>query len=949
MKKLAFSLMCCFFLFSCGDKYDDSILQKDIDNLKDRVTQLESLCHEMNTNLASLKAIVDALQKQVTILKVEPLTNGYKIYFSDGNVATIQNGKNSDDIPEIGVQQDSDGIYYWTLDGVWLEDKQGNKIKAQGTDGTNGESAYELAVEKGYTGTLEEWLASLKGTNGTNGKSAYELAIEKGYTGTLEEWLASLKGTDGDDAITPQLKIENDCWYLSYDNGGTWVLLGKATGEDGQDGTGCIFTSVTEDTNNVYFQLTNNTQIIIPKGENSKFSITFDNTDIAILNAGGTKTISYTISNATNATIVKTISQGGWKASVQPTSTSTGIITITAPDPITESEVLVFVNDGSYHTIMASLNCMKGQIIIADNSYDIGVEGGMQQIEVKTNLDYTIDIPEDAKSWLSLATKTRALRDDVIIFNIAANKGIQRHATVALQDEQAHILQTIIFRQLGQSMEVHVDQKGELMNILESYDYTNIESIKITGEINDVDVVSLRNMSKLRDLDISGTNLTELPASAFRELTTLKKVILPSTLTLIGGSAFERSGLQSIEIPANVETIGENAFQGCTALTAVTFEKDSKLKLIDNRAFSDCSLTCVEIPANVETIGEHVFQRCDALTTVTFEQNSKLKIINSYTFYCCYSLANIEIPACVETIGKFAFYSCDLLTSINIPANVKTIEVSAFNNCVALATVTFGQGSQLKIIKGAFYDDGAFSGCISLTSIEIPASVETIEAAAFRGCTALKTVTFEKDSQLKTIEGSSYNTYGAFFDCSALTSIEIPASVETIGAAVFQGCETLTTVTFEKGSQLKTIEGVFYDCTSLVSIEIPASVETIGATAFSGCKALTTVTFEQGSLLRAIEGDFLNRYGAFYNSPNLRIVDMSTCKNVKTIGAYTFAMCPNLQLFKIGTATPPDNSDPSAFIELPSYAILKVPSESIDAYKSELAWNYFKNISALDE
>ena len=156
-------------------------------------------------------------------------------------------------------------------------------------------------------------------------------------------------------------------------------------------------------------------------------------------------------------------------------------------------------------------------------------------------------------------------------------------------------------------------------------------------------------------------------------------------------------------------------------------------------------------------------------------------------------------------------------------------------------------------------------------------------------------------------------------------------------------------MTFEKGSQLKTIEGVFYDCTSLVSIEIPASVETIGATAFSGCKALTTVTFEQGSLLRAIEGDFLNRYGAFYNSPNLRIVDMSACKNVRTIGAYTFAMCPNLQLFKIGTVTPPDNSEPSAFIELPSYAILKVPSESIDAYKSELAWNYFKNISALEE
>ncbi len=72
--------------------------------------------------------------------------------------------------------------------------------KIDGTNGANGKSAYELAVEKGYTGTLDEWISSLAGASGKDGedgKSAYELAVDKGYTGTEDEWLESLIGKDG--------------------------------------------------------------------------------------------------------------------------------------------------------------------------------------------------------------------------------------------------------------------------------------------------------------------------------------------------------------------------------------------------------------------------------------------------------------------------------------------------------------------------------------------------------------------------------------------------------------------------------------------------------------------------------------------------------------------------------------------------------------------------------
>ena len=703
------------------------------------------------------------------------------------------------------------------------------------------------------------------------------------------------------------------------DNGKTWTDIGQATGADGQDGADgtngkdgdSFFQSVTEDDNNVYFTLIDGTVITIPKGDNSQFAIAFDTTDIAILNGGESKTISYTITDATENTVVKAIAQDGWKVKVNATSTDKGTITITAPDPIVESEILVFANDGSYRTVMASFYCHEKQVLdinIADNSINVLPAGGTQEIKLTTNLDYTVEIPDNARSWLSLAPETRALREDTIVFEVAANEGIQRHATVTLKGEQDNILQTIIFRQLGTCTEIHVETKGELENVLAGYDYANIESLKITGVLNDVDFLFIyRMMPKLKNLDIAEVNITALPTQAFYKSTNVEHLILPKTLTTIGKEMFYRSKLKSVVIPASVETIEAAAFMGCSSLATVTFEKGSQLK----------------------TIG------------------------GGYSSY---------YP---NYYGAFA--DCTALTSIEIPASVETIEAAAFMRCSKLATVTFEKGSQLKTIGGDYssYYYGVFSDCTALKSIEIPASVETIEAAAFMGCSSLATVTFEKGSQLKTIGGgySSYypNYYGAFADCTALTSIEIPASVETIEAAAFMRCSKLATVTFEKGSQLKTIGGdyssyyygVFSDCTALKSIEIPASVETIEATAFKGCSSLATVTFEKGSQLKTIGGGYYSYsssyyYGAFCQLKNLMTVDMSACTQIETIGECAFYGDFELRLFKIGTEIPP-TCENYAFSGINPYSVLKVPSGCADAYKAATEWKRFASTTGLDE
>ena len=395
----------------------------------------------------------------------------------------------------------------------------------------------------------------------------------------------------------------------------------------------------------------------------------------------------------------------------------------------------------------------------------------------------------------------------------------------------------------------------------------------------------------------------------------------PSSLKLsgtLGISDFTTlRNIQSLEhldiSRVNLSVLPTEAFLKCTNIKSVTLP--NTLTAIGTQAFCGSSLVSISIPAGVKTIGNGTFNLCTSLQTVTFEKGSQLKAFENSSGW------------------GGVFQSCTSLTTIEIPASVETIGYNAFFGCSSLKTVTFEKGSQLKTIDG-------FESCTSLTTIEIPASVETIKYSAFNGCTSLKTVTFEKGSELKTIEGY-YQFYGAFSDCTSLTSIEIPASVETIEWYAFSYCTSLKTVTFEKGSKLKMIQyNTFRDCTSLTTIEIPASVETIERGAFSGCTSLQTVTFEKGSQLKTVDG--------FSNCTALTTVDMSACTQVTRIEYRAFYEDSKLQLFKIGTRTPP-SCGRNVFTGINSYSVLKVPAGCVDAYKNATGWKEFTTISELDE
>ena len=133
MKKL-FTLLSivllCGAMWSC--EYDDSELRDKVENLDDRLGNLEEAVRVTNSDLGALRQLVKALENAVTIEAVITTENGYTIKFSNGTEASISNGRNGTNAPAISVMQDDGGVWCWALDGKILE-VDGKPLKAEGT------------------------------------------------------------------------------------------------------------------------------------------------------------------------------------------------------------------------------------------------------------------------------------------------------------------------------------------------------------------------------------------------------------------------------------------------------------------------------------------------------------------------------------------------------------------------------------------------------------------------------------------------------------------------------------------------------------------------------------------------------------------------------------------------------------------------------------------------
>ena len=406
--------------------------------------------------------------------------------------------------------------------------------------------------------------------------------------------------------------------------------------------------------------------------------------------------------------------------------------------------------------------------------------------------------------------------------------------------------------------------------------------------------------------------------------TTLKEVELIG-LTTISSDVFKNcSTIEKITIPNTVLSIGNNAFNGCSAVENLYYNGTladwlnieftneyqnpskyiSNIYMLGNEGYE--LLTEINIPETVTKVGDYAFIGFTGIKTVSIP--ASVKSIGNYAFSGCTSLTSVTMQEGLESIGKNAFYSCNLLENIVVPTSVTSIGSNAFGGC-ALTSITlpfvgnekegtsythfgyiFGAygytsnsssvPSSLKtvvITSATNIPSYAFYGCSNLTSITLPSNVTSIGDYAFYNCSNI--TKFELPEGLESIGAN------AFANCSNLESINTPANITSIGASAFENCSKLASVKLPKGISIINTK-TFYNCSSLTSVVIPANVESIGNQAFYGCSLLETVEFEEESKLTSIGNQ------AFYNCSLLE--DIVVPANVTSIGSSAFNGCKSL-------------------------------------------------------
>lgn len=633
------------------------------------------------------------------------IINGYW-YIGNENTGVLAKGTNGIS-PVIGVKQDTDGKYYWTQSWgtgnlSWIYDDNNNKIPVYPEGGGQGQ-----AGETPYIGSNGNWWIGTSDTGvqaaGQDGKPGDD--GETPYIGTDGNWWigstntgVKAAGKDGEDGITPQLKIENDHWMLSVDNGLTWKDMGQAKGDKGDSGTP-FFTNVINEGNNLVIELQNGTVISLPKKQ--AFSLTLAQTQVPNVQPLTTYEIAYSIEGeGGKETNIETIAPTDWKVVIQRTNNLSGKIVVTTPYTVSDGKVLVLLSDGTGSTIMQTVAFTKGNLSVDQTEYTLESGGGTITVKVTTDIDYTVNIATEDQAWISCTTNPLDLSQFTLA--IAANPNTAyRYATVELLAESGFVLERIYISQKSAATRViDVSTPGTLESLISIDELNTYENIKITGQLNIFDYNYLKEATALKSVDLSDLDAVTLPASAFSE-SLLQEVILPKQLQVIPSRAFYKSAITSITIPETVTEIGEYAFAEC------------------QQAQGD-----VVIPNSVKTIGQYVFYKSSFNGSLTL--SFQLTEIPRYAFAGSAFTGTLAIPDNVQSIREYAFSSATEFERLILNEDLLSIGRNAFSYCIGLSGNLTIPDKVLEVGESAFHACSKFKG-----SLIIGKAVSSIGELAF--------------------------------------------------------------------------------------------------------------------------------------------------------------------------------------------------------------------------
>lgn len=493
-----------------------------------------------------------------------------------------------------------------------------------------------------------------------------------------------------------------------------------------------------------------------------------------------------------------------------------------------------------------------------------------------------------------------------------------------------------------------------------------------------------------------GKHVTEIAGGQFQNAVELSfdNITWSPSLTTIGDNAFEGCQLfYSVRLPETITKLGRGCFKDCQNITELKLNEN--LKTIGAECFSGCSsLKSITIPASVERLDECAFRGCDALVKVVIEDSETPMtwVDSTYSswlyghispfyldpleevyigrditteyyhpgaqewvynpgslFHYIESIKKVTIGDKVTTIRPEMFMGTTQLETVTIGNSVKEIKRDAFTNCGSLKEVIYPDG----IYSLTHIGSRAFGYCESLSVINIPEGVTTIEDYAYSGCKGAKSINIPSTvkkipircfEQCESVEGLKIPENvdsicdAAFYDCLSLKDIHIadsknPLTIENWQneyhfTSVFENCPVENIYqgrnvisdtqyfTFDYDVALSTLQSVWlgdlvteltdgFPCESLTQLRLSPALKLIGRACFTACSSLESIDLPDGletigdyaffgceSLKDIVFPESLKEIGDYAFDGCSAVTELTVPKNVRKVGVYAFLNVP---------------------------------------------------------
>ena len=616
---------CMFGLSSCGDDYDDSELRGDIENLEGRITALEEWQKSVNTDIRSLQSLVAALEDKDYVTAVTPLEDGtgYVISFLKSGNVTIKHGERGEQgekgedgtTPVISMKLDTDGKYYWTVNGEWLLDN-GNKIPVTGEKGDKGDTGSNGLTP--YIGDNGNWWI---GTTDIGVKAQGDAIFAKDgidYTSDPDNVIFTL--ADGTKVTLPR----TSALTVGFDSYETFMLT----------------------------LTTNVIDIILPetlKEEDYTALVAEVKSEAGV----GMDIQTRAASSPWQVEVTKpTFINGKYQNNAKVTVTATG------------------ANNGDKAILKITLIDNKGQEISASRvlEYFNGVIVDISAGELSNVLSGITLTNINALKVTGTLNETdfKYIRENLTALEVldlsGTNMTVFPNRALAFYNGENTTLKEVILPEGLISIE-----EAAFANC------TALEKLNVPSTVNTLGRWILEN-TKVTSFTIPQV-VTEIPASCFygSAITTIN---IPPSVKTIGNWAFQNAKLTEVVIPSSVTSIGKWAFgceNGNPALQSVIIEANIT-EIPECCFYLQTKLTSISLPEGITSIGDDAFNQCK-ITSLTLP--ASLKTIGARAF-SNNGITQLTIPDKVETIENDAF-AYNSIGNIDFPATLVSLHATAFN------------------------------------------------------------------------------------------------------------------------------------------------------------------------------------------------------------------------------------------------------------------------------